>query len=337
MSNLKAKAKALRGKPGASGAASLAAAANDELIKWRAANRKDTKDADSEQEVKKLTPAELLAQAAAEEAKAAQREKDRHAEKTRRQAMENELRKHLKAIQARNVFDALPLVASKFGLFHFHAVLHALIERASGGAPLGVHVGSLHIIGQRDEHSTRSSISLRHLQLLRRVQCAWRKKLYTRQLAAAKRAVSLLDGAVKKGGDRGGDGEDNESEASETTGTRSGSSFSEGGSDRSDSEEEEDEDEEAEAANDDANRDPQPAIPSTNPSSKESSKPSTPPDDLSVSRGSIASERKETGHVAATHSAGRAAASGSPNDSSDDSDGSAAESSEGEEDESNGK
>ena len=337
VSNLKAKAKALRGKPGASGAASLAAAANEELIKWRAANRKDTKDADSEQEVKKLTPAELLAQAAAEEAKAAQREKDRHAEKTRRQAMENELRKHLKAIQARNVFDALPLVASKFGLFHFHAVLHALIERASGGAPLGVHVGSLHIIGQRDEHSTRSSISLRHLQLLRRVQCAWRKKLYTRQLAAAKRAVSLLDGAVKKGGDRGGDGEDNESEASETTGTRSGSSFSEGGSDRSDSEEEEDEDEEAEAANDDANRDPQPAIPSTNPSSKESSKPSTPPDDLSVSRGSIASERKETGHFAATHSAGRAAASGSPNDSSDDSDGSAAESSEGEEDESNGK
>lgn len=49
--------------------------------------------------------------------------------------------------EARAIFSKFPLVPNIQGKYHFHAVLHALMDRASGGAPLGAKLPSVQLTG----------------------------------------------------------------------------------------------------------------------------------------------------------------------------------------------
>ena len=185
---LRGKWKKLRGKPGANEAATVLALAEQELAEYRkvmrAAEAKERGDTGLEEEEanggKPLTP--LQVKALAEKRLKAEAELEslaaqiKNEDDARAAAMNEELLVRLSAIQARSVFGKLPLVASNGGRFHFHAVLHALMERASEGNPLGVRVGSLQVAGKTAVASTQGALSMRALNVIRRVQLRVRRE-----------------------------------------------------------------------------------------------------------------------------------------------------------------
>jgi hypothetical protein len=181
LAELKTYAKQMRGKPNAAKAAADAAAAEDDLVEWRAAHFVEKKE-------KKVSTVKKTARDLLEEAAAAAMELEKkaraRAERDRRvEALATEMRNMLLMIYAKNKFTTLNIVPSKLGLFHFHAVIHALMERATVGVwPLGAKIPSVSIYSPEDAYVATEMLSVRHMQLIISCQRSFRMR-YKKRVA----------------------------------------------------------------------------------------------------------------------------------------------------------
>jgi hypothetical protein len=89
--------------------------------------------------------------------------------------------------QARQTFKNLRLSAAADGRFHFHAVLHALMDRASGGSPLGIKTGDVALGGE----VKTALLSLPMLQKLIAIQRRVRQLVRNKKLEADARASGV--------------------------------------------------------------------------------------------------------------------------------------------------
>jgi hypothetical protein len=215
---LRGKWKKLRGKPGANEAATVLALAEQELAEYRkvmrAAEARERGEVFLEEEeassgkpltavqTRQLAEKRLEAETELENLAAQMKNEDN----ARAAAMNEELLVRLYAIQARSVFRKLPLVASNGGRFHFHAVLHALMEHASEGHPLGVRVQSLHVAGKLEVASTQGALSMRALNMIRRMQRHARQAHKAKLLSLAQEDDASRAGKPTHGLRRGGHG-----------------------------------------------------------------------------------------------------------------------------------
>ena len=100
-----------------------------------------------------------------------------------REARRKSLAEQRIVFAARTMFRALPLTPNKDDLFHFHAVLHALMDRASGGSPLGVPTGDVELGGSGEN----ALLSMRMMQRLVIIQRRIKFVVRTRKLERAAR------------------------------------------------------------------------------------------------------------------------------------------------------
>ena len=220
LDELKKFAKQMRGKPNAAKAAADAAAAEDALTEWRTAHA-------AEKTIKKVntgkkTARDLLEEAAAAAMELEKTERARAERNRRKEAMITEMRNMLLMIYAKNKFATLNIVPSKLGLFHFHAVIHALMERATVGVwPLGAKIPSISISSPQEAHVASEMLSIRHIQLIISCQRSFRMRfkrrvargeivlkerpqvlqVNERALEDAEQAVSIFDKAIENGDD----------------------------------------------------------------------------------------------------------------------------------------
>jgi len=141
-----------------------------------------------EKKEKKVSTVKKTARDLLEEAAAAAMELEKkaraRAERDRRvEALATEMRNMLLMIYAKNKFTTLNIVPSKLGLFHFHAVIHALMERATVGVwPLGAKIPSVSIYSPEDAYVATEMLSVRHMQLIISCQRSFRMR-YKKRVA----------------------------------------------------------------------------------------------------------------------------------------------------------
>jgi hypothetical protein len=96
---------------------------------------------------------------------------------------------------AKTVLRQLPIVPTANGTIHFHALLHALMDRASGGSALGMKTQAVEIENDTTTDKLPLNMLMRLIEVQRKVKLRVRNKKL--EAAAAAAGVQLSEDVIK--------------------------------------------------------------------------------------------------------------------------------------------
>jgi hypothetical protein len=96
---------------------------------------------------------------------------------------------------AKTVLRQLPIIPTANGTIHFHALLHALMDRASGGSALGMKTQAVEIENDTSSDKLPLNMLMRVTEVQRKIKLRVRNRKL--EAAAAAAGVHLSDDVIK--------------------------------------------------------------------------------------------------------------------------------------------